>query len=193
MPVLDSVGFEQLKPILDAIQRKEPDLNAKLTPPSEYKIERNNLSSDAAELLRLGRRKEARVQDYINKMVRPDVPERIAEAMREQYRNLKALDSVLMRFSRICSVLSVSKSNRDGKLLLWPSCAISSNAAIFSRTYLKATPYDPSDQTPAWRSGANRSRRRDFATASAPHDGLSLMGRGPCVKRCLLACVTYQL
>jgi hypothetical protein len=92
LPVLDSVGFEQLKPIIDAIQRKEPDLNAKLTPPSEYKIERNKLSSDAAELLRLGRRKEARVQDYINKMVRPDVPERIAEAMREQYRNLKALE-----------------------------------------------------------------------------------------------------
>ena len=91
LPVLDGVGFEQLKPIIDAIQRKEPDPHAKLTPPSEHKIEHNKLSSDAAELLRLGRRKEARVQDYINKMVRPDVPERIAEAMREQYRSLKAL------------------------------------------------------------------------------------------------------
>lgn len=91
LPVLDNVGFEQLQPIINAIQRKAPDLNAALTPPSEHKIERNKLSVDAAELLRLGRRKEARVQDYINKMVRPDVAEEIAEAMREQYRALKAL------------------------------------------------------------------------------------------------------
>ncbi len=91
LPILDNVGFQQLKPIIDAIQRKEPDPNAKLTPPSEHKLEHNKLSKDAAELLRLGRRKEARVQDYINKMVRPDIPEQIAEAMRHQYSSLKAL------------------------------------------------------------------------------------------------------
>lgn len=57
MPALDNVGFEQLQPVVSAIQRRKPDPNAKLTPPSENKIEHNKLSVDAAELLRLGRRK----------------------------------------------------------------------------------------------------------------------------------------
>jgi hypothetical protein len=91
MPALDNVGFEQLQPVVSAIQRRKPDPGAKLTPPSENKIEHNKLSVDAADLLRLGRRKESRVQDYIDKMVRPDVAEEIAEAIREQYRSLKSL------------------------------------------------------------------------------------------------------
>lgn len=92
MPALDNVGFEQLRPVVSAIQRRKPDLNAKLTPPSENKINHNKLSVEAADLLRLGRRKEARVNDYIDKMVRPDVAEEIAEAVREQYRSLKSLE-----------------------------------------------------------------------------------------------------
>jgi hypothetical protein len=92
LPVLDNVGFEQLQPVINAIQRRKPDPEAKLTPPSEDKIEHNKLSDDAADLLRFGRRKEARVQDFINKIVRPDVAEEIAEAVREQYRSLKGLD-----------------------------------------------------------------------------------------------------
>lgn len=91
MPALENVGFEQLQPVVSAIQRCRPDPNAKLTPPSENKIEHNRLSVDAADLLRLGRRKEARVQDYINKMVRPDVAEEIAEAIRQQYLSLHSL------------------------------------------------------------------------------------------------------
>ena len=91
LPVLDSVGFEQLQPIIDAIKRRPPDLKAALTPPSEHKIEHNRLSGDVAELLRHGRRKEARVQEYINKMVRPDAAEEIAEAVRERYLSLKDL------------------------------------------------------------------------------------------------------
>ena len=92
LPVLDGVGFEQLQPIIDAIRRKAPNPHAALTPPTEHKVEHNKLSVDAIELLKLGRRKEARVQDYINKMVRPDVAEEIAEALREQYQSLKSLE-----------------------------------------------------------------------------------------------------
>lgn len=91
LPVLDSVGFEQLRPIIDAIKPKPQNLDAELTPPSEQKIEHNRLSVDTVEMLRLGRRKEARVQDYINRMVRPIVAEEIAEAIRQQYRSLKEL------------------------------------------------------------------------------------------------------
>jgi hypothetical protein len=92
LPALDSVGFEQLQPVINAIQRRRVDPDAKLTPPSEDKIEHNKLSMEAAELLRMGRRKEARVQDFIDKIVRPDVAEQIAEAVRHQYRSLKGVD-----------------------------------------------------------------------------------------------------
>lgn len=91
LPALDGVGFEQLRPVISAIQRREPNLDAALTPPSEHKIEHNSLSKEAAELFRIGRRKEARVQDFIDKMVRPDVGEEIAEAVRHQYQSLKNL------------------------------------------------------------------------------------------------------
>lgn len=91
LPLLESVDFTALKPIIDAIARKEPDPNAAMTPPSNRKIENNKLSADAANLLRLGRRKEARVEDYFNKMIRPDTAEKIAQTMRDQYQSLKAL------------------------------------------------------------------------------------------------------
>jgi hypothetical protein len=91
LPALDSVGFEQLQPVISAIQGRRPDPHARLTPPSEHKVEHNNLSIEAADLLRLGRRKEARVQDFIEKMVRPNLAEQIAETVRDQYRSLKTL------------------------------------------------------------------------------------------------------
>jgi hypothetical protein len=92
LPLLESVDFATLKPVIDAIARKEPDLNASLTPPSQRKVENNKLSTDVAELLRLGRRKEARVEDYFNKMVRPDTAEKIAQAISDQYQSLKAFE-----------------------------------------------------------------------------------------------------
>lgn len=108
MPALENVGFEQLQPVVSAIQRRKPDPNAKLTPPSEDKIKHNKLSVDAADLLRLGRRKEARVQAYIDKMVRPDVAEEIAEAIRDQYRSLKSLglepDEIFAHLQRFVGV-----------------------------------------------------------------------------------------
>lgn len=83
MPAFDNVGFDQLQPVIHAIQRSKPDPNANLTPPSEHKIEHNKLSDEAADLLRHGRRKEARVQEYLDKIVRPNDAEEIAETIRD--------------------------------------------------------------------------------------------------------------
>lgn len=91
LPTLESIDFATLKPVIDAIARKEPDEDASLTPPSQRKLENNKLSADVAELLRLGRRKEARVEDYFNRMIRPDAAEKIAQTMRDQYQSLKTL------------------------------------------------------------------------------------------------------
>ena len=91
--LFDKLGFEDLKPVIDALAQREPDpATVPLAPPSAQKLERNALSPDVANFLRIGRRKEPLVAEFIHKMVWPDTPERIAEAMRTRYQNLKALE-----------------------------------------------------------------------------------------------------
>ena len=51
----------------------------------------NDLSADVADFLRIGQRKEPLVDDFMHKMVWPDTPEKIAEAIREKYQGLKRL------------------------------------------------------------------------------------------------------
>jgi hypothetical protein len=91
-PMFDKLGFEDVRPIIDALAQSEPDaLNVPLSPPSSKKLEHNRLSTDVADFLRIGRRKEPLVEDFMHKMVWPDTPEKIAEAMRNRYQYLKDL------------------------------------------------------------------------------------------------------
>ena len=79
-----------LRPVIDTLQRmdtvpgQEPP-----TPPSVDKLARNSLSEDAAGLLQLGRRKEALVETWFSKSPNVDLGERIAEAFRHRYAELK--------------------------------------------------------------------------------------------------------
>ena len=61
-------------------------------PPSVQKIEKNALSNEAAELLRIGRRRVRLVETYLQKIGPVERGEKIAEAFRTQYANLKSLD-----------------------------------------------------------------------------------------------------
>lgn len=88
--VLDKLDFQELRPVLLAIQRQEPDTELSLAPPSAAKLERNALSSDAAGLLRQGRRREQLVEDFFNGWPNPDFGEEIAQAFRMRYQALKA-------------------------------------------------------------------------------------------------------
>jgi hypothetical protein len=56
------------------------------------KLEKNSLSEDSALLLQVGRRKSGLVDTFFRKSARPDLGERIAEAFRVRYAELKRLE-----------------------------------------------------------------------------------------------------
>ncbi|MEY9142048.1 ABC-three component system protein [Bradyrhizobium elkanii] len=91
--IVDRLVMSDLMPIIDALQRQEPNAgDPPLTPPSAEKLEKNELSEESGLFLRIGRRKSSLVDTFFRKSPRPDLGERIAEAFRTRYAELKALD-----------------------------------------------------------------------------------------------------
>lgn len=87
---METLMLDDVKPIIDELQRKDPIPGEEpLTPPSVDKLAKNSLSVDAASLLRVGRRKEALVETYLRKHPNAELGERIAEAFRRRYAQLK--------------------------------------------------------------------------------------------------------
>jgi hypothetical protein len=90
--IVDRLVMADLVPVIDALQRQEPNPDdPPLTPPSKEKLEKNALSEESALLLRIGRRKASLVEIFFRKSARPDLGERIAEAFRARYTELKSL------------------------------------------------------------------------------------------------------
>lgn len=90
---VETLVLENIKPVIDALQRTDPEPGQEpLTPPSVDKLARNSLSEDAAGLLRVGRRKEALVETWFTRSPNADLGERIAEAFRRRYAQLKESD-----------------------------------------------------------------------------------------------------
>jgi hypothetical protein len=91
--IVDRLVLADLVPIIEALQRRDPDAgDPPLAPPSPEKLEKNALSEESGLLLRFGRRKSSLVETFFRKSPRPDLGERIAEAFRTRYVELKALD-----------------------------------------------------------------------------------------------------
>ncbi len=88
---LDNLDFAALRPVITAIQRRQPDADPPIAAPSRLKLERNALSDDAAALLRQGRRREKLVQTFFDAWPDPSFGEDIAQAFRERYQTLKSL------------------------------------------------------------------------------------------------------
>ncbi|MCY3659800.1 MAG: hypothetical protein OXG36_12395 [Caldilineaceae bacterium] len=87
---LETLAMDDLQPVIRQLQSMEPEPGTEpLTPPSVDKLEKNQLSKDAAELLRVGRRKEALVETWFMKDRQADRGEQIAEAFRQRYAQLK--------------------------------------------------------------------------------------------------------
>ena len=58
LAVVDRLALQNLVPVIEALSRAEPSVtDPPLTPPSLQKLQKNSLSSDAAVLLQMGRRK----------------------------------------------------------------------------------------------------------------------------------------
>ena len=81
---LAQLDFEALRPVVMLIQRIDPDENPSLAAPSASKLKANELSDDAAELLRQGRRRERLVEDFFNQFPNPDFGEEIAQGFRDE-------------------------------------------------------------------------------------------------------------
>lgn len=91
--IVDRLVMSDLVPIIEALQRQEPNASdPPLTPPSPEKLEKNALSEESGLFLRIGRRKSGLVDTFFRKSPRPDLGERIAEAFRLRYAELKAFD-----------------------------------------------------------------------------------------------------
>jgi hypothetical protein len=88
--ILEKLDYEALRPVLLAIQRREPDSEPSLTAPSAAKLEHNTLSGDAAGLLRQGRRREQLVEAFFAGWPDPNLGEEIAQAFRVRYQALRA-------------------------------------------------------------------------------------------------------
>lgn len=90
---METLMLEELKPVIDALERMDAVPGEEpLTPPSVDKLARNALSEEAAALLKLGRRKEAMVEMWFSKSPNAELGERIAEAFRRRYAELKEND-----------------------------------------------------------------------------------------------------
>lgn len=84
--------LQDLQPVIDALQKRELDPNDPLPPPpSVLKLEKNALSAEAAGLLQLGRPKTRLVEMYFRKTGPVELGEKIAEAFREKYGQLKTI------------------------------------------------------------------------------------------------------
>ena len=86
---LADLDFETLRPVVNSIQRMDPGDDPPLLAPSPSKLAANELSDDAAGMLRLGRRREPLVEAFLDRYPDPSLGEEIAEGFRERYRVLK--------------------------------------------------------------------------------------------------------
>ena len=87
---IETLVMEDLRPVIHQLERTESSPKVvPVTPPSVDKLNRNALSVEAADLLRIGRRKEALVDAYFRKNPRAELGETIAEAFRIRYTHLK--------------------------------------------------------------------------------------------------------
>lgn len=87
---LERLDFASLRPVLIAIQRRDPGAEPPLAAPSPSKLQYNSLSLDAAALLRQGRRREKLVEEFFGAWPDPSFGEDVAEAFRARYQALKA-------------------------------------------------------------------------------------------------------
>ena len=101
---LVQLDFEALRPVVMLIQRIDPEKNPPLAAPSASKLKANDLSDDAAELLRQGRRRERLVEDFFNRFPDPDFGEKIAQGFRDRYQELKqqaySADHIFMKLQQ---------------------------------------------------------------------------------------------
>lgn len=85
-----AVATEDVAEVIRHLQQAEPPSGEEpMRPPSVDKIAKNDLSPAVQELLRIGQHKDPLVKRFLEKHHRPELGERIAEAFRRRYGELK--------------------------------------------------------------------------------------------------------
>ncbi len=83
------LGFQDIKPILDGISAKEPNMDAAVGIVPAGKLQANDLSSSIQGLLQAGMRKAPLVEQFFQDWHDESYGARIAEAFKQQYAKLK--------------------------------------------------------------------------------------------------------
>ncbi len=136
--LVDGLVLADLEPVIDALERRDPDPTVGLPPPpSARKLERNALSPDAADILRTGRRRVRLVETYFQKTGPVELGEKIAEAFRKHYADLRSLelsaDQIFMHLQRYAGVHGAPKRQAAAMAVLsylFDSCDIFEDPSI---------------------------------------------------------------
>ncbi|MFH1197969.1 MAG: ABC-three component system protein [bacterium] len=84
-----SLGFEEIKVLLETIRLKRPDFNSPVKQVPPNKIEANQLSESISILIKEGMTKASLVEEFFNKWYDPTFGENIAVTFREKYEILR--------------------------------------------------------------------------------------------------------
>ena len=87
---IDEVAIDDIVPVIQALQTETPSPRLPdIEPPSPQKLQRNALSEEVADYLRIGRKKEALVARYFDSHPSPELGEKVAVAFRRRYAELR--------------------------------------------------------------------------------------------------------
>ena len=90
---IDEVAIDDIVPVIQALQTETPSPGLPdIEPPSPQKLQRNALSEEVADYLRIGRKKEALVARYFDRHPSPELGEKVAVAFRRRYAALRGQD-----------------------------------------------------------------------------------------------------
>lgn len=86
---VDRLVFPAIRDVIEYLSRTEAPADVVITMPDPDKLEHNKLGDEKADILRVGRSRQALIEQYLNGMTDPTTGEDIAEAFRERYACLK--------------------------------------------------------------------------------------------------------
>ena len=86
---IESLEIPEIIPVIERLQRANPNPIPTVSFPDPEKLEHNGLSEECADWLRLGERKESLVDACLKTNQNPTAGEQIAEAFRRKYKELR--------------------------------------------------------------------------------------------------------
>ncbi|MGC6458455.1 MAG: ABC-three component system protein [Akkermansiaceae bacterium] len=88
------LGFDDLKPVLEAITRRTAPVDCAVEEVPMGKIEANSLSESATTIIKNGMTKVPVVEDFFSKWYDESLGESVAEAFRAEYQRLRGLSLI---------------------------------------------------------------------------------------------------